>query len=85
MFNLSNFLFPKASRKNSLLTDMRELNNNHQTRVNRRSFHVPNLLQVLSWTLERPWSGVKSDVELNMSLQMYATIQLQRDVFIMIR
>ena len=31
-----------------------------QARVKRRSFHAPNLLQ-LSSTLERPWSGVKSE------------------------
>ena len=44
-----------------------------KARVKRRSFDAPNLSQLIS-TLERPWSSVKSDVELNMSLQMYTTI-----------
>ena len=38
--------------------------NKLKARVKRRSFHAPNLIQ-LSSTLERPWSGVMSNVELN--------------------
>ena len=37
-----------------------------------RFFHAPDLL-LLSSTLKRLWSGVKSDVEFDVSLQMYTT------------
>ena len=41
-----------------------------EARVKRRSSHAPNLIQ-LNATLVRPWSGVKLNVELNMSLLLY--------------
>ena len=46
------------------MNEIQQWSTTNKAQVKRRSFHAPNLIQ-LSSTLERPWSGVMSNVELN--------------------